>query len=117
MSFQATEADLNETEEYKEAQTILDSVKLDVWFQTHLWPHSKIHLNLISFLLPEPVFLIVSYYNVSTNSTHVVFDAVGLHIHLQSGNISFIDSGDWVGGPLFIEMTWLSLWKLFSGLT
>lgn len=30
VSFQETEADLNESEEYKEAQNILDSVKLDV---------------------------------------------------------------------------------------
>lgn len=30
VSFQETEADLNESEEYKEAQNILDSVKLEV---------------------------------------------------------------------------------------
>lgn len=34
VSFQETEEDLNESDEYKEAKNILDSVKLDLWFQT-----------------------------------------------------------------------------------
>lgn len=56
LSFQETEEDLKESEEYKEAQNIVDSIKPVMWFQTLWCSHLKIHLSVISFLLPDPVF-------------------------------------------------------------
>lgn len=48
--FQETEEELAESEEYKEARSILDSVKLEGWFLMHFCSHCEIHLLKCPFL-------------------------------------------------------------------
>lgn len=49
VSFQETEEDLNESEEYKLARNMLDSVKLEGWFQICVLTEIHLFANVHSF--------------------------------------------------------------------